>query len=353
MALNLLELVKSYFSGPVVDQISGALGESRLATQSAIAAAAPAVLGGVIQQASTPSGASTLSAALDKLDLGFLGNIGSAVTGGGQGFLDMGLGFVRNLFGGRLGAVSDGIAKASGMSLGSISKLLAMVAPVVMGVLAKQKRASAMGSGELAELLNDQKRAVAGALPSGLGDAIGFGAVGDAAAATASAAGGAAAYVGRETVAAGRQAGSWLRTFLPILLIGVAAVVAWRLIGSSSRSDVVRASGDGDGASLESARRSLGGAFDDATAALVSVRDEASARAALPKLEVAERSVSSLAITVRSMPPSTRSGLNDLIGAKLPSLRSLADKALSIPGARDVIGPTVDRLFESLSRLAG
>ena len=60
MAVNLLELLKKELSGEVVTKAASILGESPTATQSALSAAAPAVLAALAQKASSPRGGDDL-----------------------------------------------------------------------------------------------------------------------------------------------------------------------------------------------------------------------------------------------------------------------------------------------------
>ncbi len=351
MAINLLELAQSYFTGPVTRQISGLLGESETVTQAAIGAAVPSLIGGLMKQASTPAGASVLSASLDKVDTSFLGNLGASLGAGSQKLMETGTGLVKNLFGGNLGSVSDLIGKASGMGKGAIGSLLGLVAPIVMGLLAKQKRTMGLDASGLTNLLSDQKHFISGVLPAGISDALDLGSV----MGTAREVGRAAYDTGRAAVSTAGRAGaqavrtgsSWAKTLLPILLIAALGLIAWRFFSSRGRSDVAQAAT----AQLDSAKRQIDGVLENTTAALTSIKDEASARAALPKLEEASRSVSALTSSLQAMPQSVRESVEEVVRNTLPSLRSLADKALAIPGVSSVLSPAVTQLMDALEML--
>src|SRR5262245_46953428 len=166
MATNLLELAQSYITGPVTKQISGLVGEGEAATHSAINAAMPSLLGGLIKQASMPGGTSGLAASLDRIDTGFLGNLGASLGGGGaQRIIDMGTGLVKNLFGGSADAVTGVIGRTAGVGKSAMGSLLGLMAPIVMGVIAKMKKTQNLDANGLQHLLADQKPFVANALP--------------------------------------------------------------------------------------------------------------------------------------------------------------------------------------------
>ena len=85
MAINLMDLVKSAISSSgVADQIGSAAGLDKSKTNSAIDAAIPVLLSGLMKKASTPSGASELSNIFKKQDAepSILDNLGSLVSGG-------------------------------------------------------------------------------------------------------------------------------------------------------------------------------------------------------------------------------------------------------------------------------
>ena len=60
MAINLMDMVKTAISSGVADQIGSAVGLDKSKTGSAIEAAIPVLLGGLVKKASTSSGAAEL-----------------------------------------------------------------------------------------------------------------------------------------------------------------------------------------------------------------------------------------------------------------------------------------------------
>lgn len=61
--------------------------------------------------------------------------------------------YLGHVFGNNRTAVEQGIAKKSGISLSKIGPLLAIVAPIVMAYLGKEKRQTDTGAGGLGDLL--------------------------------------------------------------------------------------------------------------------------------------------------------------------------------------------------------
>lgn len=157
--MDLLGLVKEQLTTSVIEKISGLLGESQSTTSSALGSAMPALLGGLMQKASTTQGATGI------LDL--------IKTGGNEGNI------LENIFGDKVGAVANVVSKASGMKQESSSSLLSMAAPILMGVIGKQVGTSGMGLSGLTSLLMGQKDAVKAALPAGMGSILDINSLGD------------------------------------------------------------------------------------------------------------------------------------------------------------------------------
>ena len=60
MAVNLLDLAKSYLTNSVVGQVSTMLGENQQNTQKAFDGALPAILSGLVQKSAEPGGTSAI-----------------------------------------------------------------------------------------------------------------------------------------------------------------------------------------------------------------------------------------------------------------------------------------------------
>lgn len=109
--MNLLDLLKDQIGSTVVNKAAEYLGESTSSTQSALGSIMPAVLGGVINQASTTDGVKGLMGLFSKgskhTDL--LGNLGNMLgqTGGFDKILNMGGPIIKMLFGNKTEGVFD------------------------------------------------------------------------------------------------------------------------------------------------------------------------------------------------------------------------------------------------------
>jgi OmpA-OmpF porin, OOP family len=179
MSVNFLDLIKTQLTGgSTLDLISGFLGESPAATKSGLGAALPAILGSVIKSGSTPEGAGNL---LNLIKNG--GHDGSAMDniagllGGGKStdsFLSGGSSLITTLLGNNAGTIANVIGGLSGMKGGSVSSMLSMAAPLIMGMIGKHTSASGLGASALSSLLSSQASTVNAALPAQLSSVLGF-----------------------------------------------------------------------------------------------------------------------------------------------------------------------------------
>lgn len=172
MSENLIEKITGYLTPDVISKASAYLHESPASTSKALSGAVPALLGGVASLASSPTGATQLSALLSSgnHDGSILNNL-SNLFGGGTGTaaaLQQGQGLLSTLFGDKVDAVTSTIAGHSGMGKSSAASLMALAAPLVMGVIGRLRSTQGLNPTGLANLLTSQKSYIAAALPPGL-----------------------------------------------------------------------------------------------------------------------------------------------------------------------------------------
>jgi OmpA-OmpF porin, OOP family len=177
--MNLLETLTSQLTGgSALGAISKLLGENETATKTGLGAALPVLMGSVIKSGSTSEGASTLFNLLKTggHDGSILNNIGGLLGGGAatNNLLSSGGGLISSLLGDKVGGVVNLISGLSGMKGGSISSLLNLAAPFLMGTIGKQVLGGGLGLSGLTNLLSSQAQHVSAALPAGASNLLGF-----------------------------------------------------------------------------------------------------------------------------------------------------------------------------------
>ncbi|MCB0131610.1 MAG: DUF937 domain-containing protein [Caldilineaceae bacterium] len=183
---NLIELVGQQITPDVLSQLAGVAGESQGATQSAVNAAVPSLLGSMLSSGSTPAGAGQLLEMLTSQPSSddLVGNLAGMLGGqdSNQAMMQMGSSMLSGLMGDQSSGIFDLISNVAGIKKGSASSIMALLAPVVMGMVKKQLTGQSGGGlnlGSLTSLLAGQKDFIAAAAPPGLTDALGIGSFDD------------------------------------------------------------------------------------------------------------------------------------------------------------------------------
>lgn len=137
-------------------QIAKTLGADEAAVGGAVAAALPAIIAGMANNASKPEGATSLANALNDHSPSIFDSLGGLLgSGGGDGAKILG-----HVLGGRQPSVQQNLSKQSGLDINTIMKLLPILAPLVMGYLSKQKQEQGLDAGGLGGVLRQERQAV-------------------------------------------------------------------------------------------------------------------------------------------------------------------------------------------------
>ena len=139
----------------LVRSVSQQLNLDENQASSAINMAIPVILAGLTKNAQSPEGAQSLNNALEsKHDGSLLNNMGSLLDGNLGDLFQDGNNILGHIFGGNKSGIEQGISKKTGLSMDKIAPLLALLAPIVMAYLGKQKRQTNTQAGGLGDLLS-------------------------------------------------------------------------------------------------------------------------------------------------------------------------------------------------------
>lgn len=131
---SLIDLVKEHLGPQELSQISQQLGTDQATTQQAVNAALPALVGGLANTAQQPQGASGVQQLIGS-HAGVLGQLGSLL---GAGAPADGGGVLGKVLGQHQPEVQQGVQQASGLGSDQTRKLLMILAPIVLGALARR-----------------------------------------------------------------------------------------------------------------------------------------------------------------------------------------------------------------------
>jgi hypothetical protein len=154
-AENLLDSVKNSFTPEVVHRASSMVGETEAATRRTLEASANKVVAGLSRLISSREGPENLQALLETSAYQSLaGNVPALFSGGNatSSAASAGEQLLGRLFG-SASPVTEQVAVAGAVKTASARKLLALVAPLALGLLAKGASADALNTSEIASLL--------------------------------------------------------------------------------------------------------------------------------------------------------------------------------------------------------
>jgi outer membrane protein OmpA-like peptidoglycan-associated protein len=184
MAFNFIDAIQDQLKPDVVQDLGKSVGADTVSTGKALTAAIPAVATGFVNQGSSEGGAGRLLSMLGDHGMGQFSSARELLHGGvSADMAQRGQGLMGSLFGDKSGGVTDMIGKFAGIGGGSSSKLMALVAPIALGVLGKHARDNNLDAGGLSRLLGGQRDLISRAMPSGLSGLTGLLGMGGAAAA--------------------------------------------------------------------------------------------------------------------------------------------------------------------------
>ena len=155
---ELMEILQQQLGSAGIAALGQKIGADEKSTGNAVAAALPALIGSLSRQAGSEQGASSLMQLLDRDGDGNILDDVQGFLGGGKA--EQGGGMLQSILGGSQPRVEQGISKASGLDAGASQKLLGMLAPMVLGAVAKQKQTKSMDVGSLMGFLGNENASV-------------------------------------------------------------------------------------------------------------------------------------------------------------------------------------------------
>jgi outer membrane protein OmpA-like peptidoglycan-associated protein len=218
MANSMMDSILAMVTPEMKQALAARLGDSPQAIQGGLGAATAATLGGLAAKAGDSGFLGQVmnlaGAANGQNVLGSLASLASGGPAGGVG--DLVNKFLPMVFGGQQSQVTTALSQHSGLSGASVSGLLKLAAPLVLGFLGRAHANGTLTAGSLGSMLQAEAPALKSFLPAGL-----LGNLGAAAGSTVSAVQGGAA-------AATAGTSRWL---VPLAILG-ALILVWLLMRS-------------------------------------------------------------------------------------------------------------------------
>lgn len=161
--MALIDMIQQQLTGSHVTQISRQLGIDEEKTREALPAALATLTGAMAQNAARPEGAQQLAGALSRdHDGSILKTLDSFLGAGNTG---AGASILGHILGGRQRNVETGLGRATGLDPSTTARLLALLAPIVLGALGRQQRERGLDSGGLSDYLGTERQRIEQANP--------------------------------------------------------------------------------------------------------------------------------------------------------------------------------------------
>ncbi len=148
--MDISSLLQGAMGQQMVNGVVNQLGIENEQAKMAISAAVPLLITALSKNANSGDAQNIANALERDHDGSILDNLGGFLQGGN--FSD-GANILSHVLGGKQGQVENAIGKSSGLNAGQIAQILAMLAPIVMGYLGKEKKQNGLDAGGLSSLL--------------------------------------------------------------------------------------------------------------------------------------------------------------------------------------------------------
>lgn len=156
---SILDLLQSDMGKTLIQGISQKTGQSSDKTANVLSQAMPLLLGAMQRNAATPEGAKSLNNALNdpRHRGGGIVDMLGGIFGDGKGSPEElekdGAGILGHVLGNKQPQIESALSQSSGMDMQSVSQIIKIAAPILMGVLGKQKQAQPKQESGISDLL--------------------------------------------------------------------------------------------------------------------------------------------------------------------------------------------------------
>jgi hypothetical protein len=167
---DLTNQVMGHLDDQRIQAIAQQLGIDPAQAESAIQQAMPLLIGGLARNAQNDPAA--VHSAIGDHAGSDVGSILGSVLGGGGGGLNNGMAILGHIFGARQDQAAQGLGQQTGLGQQNAGQLLAILAPVVMGVLGNVSQRQGMSASGLGSVLGQEAQRIGGTNAGGLLGAV-------------------------------------------------------------------------------------------------------------------------------------------------------------------------------------
>lgn len=172
MSATLLDSFRSFLTPDAISSVAHRLGESESSVSRGLTSAFGSILLGLSSKV-TDAGAmrdlhGLATRAATDTDAQGVGGLATLLTDGQSSVAPLGSRLLSMALGGNSFAVSEAIARSSGLNSATASSLLSLVAPVVLGIIGKRVRSDRLSSSGLGSLLGNESESARNTAPAGM-----------------------------------------------------------------------------------------------------------------------------------------------------------------------------------------
>lgn len=149
--MDIFSLLQSQLGNDALGKIAEQTGLDANQVQQVLPGVVSSLMGGMANNVQQPGGAEALMNALGKHDGGILDNLAGAL--GNQSLQQDGSKIAGHVLGGNAQAVAQNLGNQHGIDAGKIMQIITMAAPIIMGLLGRQKQGGSLDIASLAGML--------------------------------------------------------------------------------------------------------------------------------------------------------------------------------------------------------
>lgn len=366
--MNLTEQIMEQFSGDALGKLSSLLGTDGNTAKKAASAAVPSLMAALSGLMSNDVGAKKLSSVLGGLDTSGPGNLAQLLGGDTSSLMGKGTSLLGSLFSDSIvSGLSSAVSRFSGMNVGIVKNLLAMLTPLLLGKVASQWKSQGGTTQALKSLFADQQRNITNALPSGfsLPDVPGLADFKRS-----------AQSVGRGAVEAEKAAaGSLANWLLPLAILLIGGYLLWHFLAGR---EVPKVAVDKAKAAVEKTvdktkeigenvakavvpesiavpdlaklKENFGGLFKSMDSALSGIKDAATAEAAKPALQDLNTKIDAMNEVLSKLPEASATALRPFLEEQIKAAAEKANAASSAQGISTDVKSLIQQIISKITK---
>lgn len=174
---NVLDALKEYISPELLSETAILYGENEAGIAKALGAIAPAILGGLLEKSGDSHSIDQIFNTVSNFNPAVLERLGSllvaeSVSQGDPRHISDAL--LQTIFGAKIPAITNSVAAFSGVKTSTVTALLALAGPMVLGFLSNKIKTDGLNASGLVRYLLSQKPNFVSVLPASVSAMLGL-----------------------------------------------------------------------------------------------------------------------------------------------------------------------------------